>query len=90
LFASLEKEGREETIQSKVERLQQEITLEKEQQLELRHSFERTKDDESKQKIVIMIRKSEERSQALALLMIQYCAALNECLSSGETQQVYL
>lgn len=90
LFASLDKENREENIRSKVSRLQREITTEKEQQMELRIAFDECTDIESKQKYTLLIRKSEERSQALALLMIQYCAALNECLSIGEPQQVHL
>ncbi|XP_066911175.1 PDZ domain-containing protein 8-like [Clytia hemisphaerica] len=90
LYASLDVDSREENIQSKVQRLQREITQEKEQQMQLRYSFERVEEIEAKQKFTLLIRKSEERSQALALLMIQYCAALNECLSNGEPKQVDL
>ena len=87
LFASLDESSRESNIQGKVEKLQNEINIENEQGSSLRDQLSVCKNAERAQKIQMQMRKSEERNQALALLMIQYCAALKECLTMDEPQQ---
>lgn len=86
LFASLDENSRERNIQGKVEKLQHEIDIENEQATILRENLFICKDMEKKEQIQFKLRKSEERNQALALLMIQYCAALKECLAADEPQ----
>ena len=88
LYASLEKSERKHTIESMVQRLQQQIDDESRNQGSLRRHQELVEDPEKLEKITCSLRKSEERGQALSLLMIQYCAALQECFGEGsETEQ---
>ncbi|XP_057313553.1 PDZ domain-containing protein 8-like isoform X1 [Hydractinia symbiolongicarpus] len=87
LFASLDEDDRQSNIQTKVDELQIEVTAESVKQTELRKRIVLCDNMELQQKLQSLLRKSEERGQALALLMIQYCAALNECLTANESQQ---
>lgn len=85
LFSNLPLEARKSKLEDMMNKLQVEIDEENETLTELYD--EKNKAKEKKQKaaaIEALLAKSEERSQALAMLMLQYCAGYQSCVEAEE------
>ncbi|XP_022804079.1 PDZ domain-containing protein 8-like isoform X2 [Stylophora pistillata] len=90
LFTNLPLEARKSKLEDMMNRLQVEIDEENETRTEL--YAQRSKIKERKQKVAIesLLAKSEERSQALAMLMLQYCAGYQSCVEAEELDSYHL
>ncbi|KAK3752616.1 hypothetical protein QZH41_018803 [Actinostola sp. cb2023] len=84
LFTNMAPDERKKKLQDMMAKLQVEIDEENETQTDLYVAKKRTKDKKLKAHFVSLIGKSEERSQALAMLMLQYCAGLQDCADAED------
>lgn len=90
LFCNLPLEVRKNKLEDMMNRLQVEIDEENGTQTELYEKRRRAKDRKQKAVIESLLEKSEERSQALAMLMLQYCAGYQSCVEAEECDRYQL
>ncbi|EDO37885.1 predicted protein [Nematostella vectensis] len=90
LFSNLPFEARKKKLQEMMARLQVEIDEENETRTELYKNKKTSKDRKQKNYMDTLITKSEERSQALAMLMLQYCAGMQSCADAEEEESCQL
>lgn len=88
LFSNLPVETRKNKIQDMMKRLQVEIDEENETRTELYERRSQAKEARKKAVIESLLAKSEERSQSLAMLMLQFCAGYQSCVEAEE-QDMY-
>ncbi|CAH1777600.1 unnamed protein product [Owenia fusiformis] len=88
LYMNLHPEERREKLDNMITKLQREIDRESEVRAELaRSEREAGKTSKQRSQIRIKIAKCDERIQALALLMLHYCAGLQHCMDQMEDQE---
>lgn len=90
LFSNLPLEARKNKLQDMMDRLQVEIDEENETRTELYEERSKAKDRKKKAVVESLLSKSEERSQALAMLMLQYCAGYQSCVEAEELDSYQL
>jgi len=90
LFSNLPLEVRKNKFQDMMDRLQVEIDEENETRTELYEERSKAKDRKKKVVVESLLSKSEERSQALAMLMLQYCAGYQSCVEAEELDSYQL
>ncbi|KAM7436009.1 PDZ domain-containing protein 8 [Porites harrisoni] len=88
LFSNLPVETRKNKIQDMMKRLQVEIDEENETRTELYERRSQAKEARKKAVIESLLAKSEERSQSLAMLMLQFCSGYQSCVEAEE-QDMY-
>ncbi|XP_078683133.1 PDZ domain-containing protein 8-like isoform X1 [Branchiostoma floridae x Branchiostoma belcheri] len=79
LYSELPQEERRQKLDAMINKLQQEIDMESEHKLELHREEKDAPDQQVRSKIAADLAKSEERLQALALLMLHYCSGWQNC-----------
>ncbi|XP_066288045.1 PDZ domain-containing protein 8-like isoform X2 [Branchiostoma lanceolatum] len=79
LYCELPQEERRQKLDAMINKLQQEIDMESEHKLELHREEKDAPDQQVRGKIAADLAKSEERLQALALLMLHYCSGWQNC-----------
>ncbi|XP_033742229.1 PDZ domain-containing protein 8-like [Pecten maximus] len=88
LFAELSLEERKEKLDNMVMKLQKEIDKESENKTELLRLEQEVTDAAHKDNIYKRIAKSDEKVEALMMMMLHYCAGLQYCLDQeGEDRQ---
>eukprot|EP00794_Sanderia_malayensis_P006959 gene6959-7744_t len=87
IFSRLDEEDKQEKLEKLVQKMQAEMDEENQKRTEFCEMLETVTDKEKRAKIQSLMRKSEERTQALSLMMIQYCTALKECLKTEESSE---
>ncbi|KAJ7371991.1 PDZ domain-containing protein 8 [Desmophyllum pertusum] len=90
LFSNLPLEARKNKLQDMMNKLQVEIDEENETRTEFIRAKEWGKGKEEKAVVESLLAKSEERSQALAMLMLQYCAGYQSCVEAEELDSYQL
>ncbi|XP_077984594.1 PDZ domain-containing protein 8-like [Glandiceps talaboti] len=88
LFSNLPYEERKEKLNAMISKLQHEIDQESESRTDLFKEEKQCTDPKEKAKLNAYINKSDERLQALALLMLHYCAGLNDCTEQMERDKL--
>lgn len=84
LFSNLPLEARKSKLEDMMNKLQVEIDEENETLTELYDEKNKAKEKKQKAAIEALLDKSVERSQALAMLMLQYCAGYQSCVEAEE------
>ncbi|XP_070554395.1 PDZ domain-containing protein 8-like [Ptychodera flava] len=88
LFSHLEIHERKEKLDAMISKLQQEIDQESESRTDLFKEEKQCTDVKEKARLNTQINKSDERLQALALLMLHYCAGLHDCTEQEEREKL--
>ncbi|XP_041359228.1 PDZ domain-containing protein 8-like [Gigantopelta aegis] len=87
LFAHLDVEDRKQKLDSMVSKLQQEIDQETENKMELCLAAKTETDLAQRQVLDIKMSKSDEKTEALMMLLLHYCAGLQHCMDLEEEQR---
>ncbi|XP_064636736.1 PDZ domain-containing protein 8-like isoform X2 [Lineus longissimus] len=88
LYSHLSLEERREKLDAMVTKFQNEIDTESENRAELARMEREATDSAQKSSIRSKIKKSDEKIQALAVLMLHYCAGLQHCLDNMEEERL--
>ncbi|KAK3100757.1 hypothetical protein FSP39_024793 [Pinctada imbricata] len=87
LFAELSHIERKEKLDSMVMKLQKEIDEESENKNELMKAKEETTDLNHKEVLKRQIAKSDEKVEAMMMMMLHYCSGLQYCLGQEEEEK---
>ncbi|XP_044176573.1 PDZ domain-containing protein 8-like [Acropora millepora] len=90
LFSNLPLDARKSKLDDMMNKLQVEIDEESETRTELYEKRSKVKDKKQKIAIESLLEKSEERGQALAMLMLQYCSGYQSCVEAEESDRYQL
>lgn len=88
LYSSLILEERKSKLNTMIAKLQEAINSEAENRTELARDEHDATDSTQKAKIAFLIAKSDERTQALAVLMLHYLSGLQHCFDQEEAENV--
>ncbi|XP_071125870.1 PDZ domain-containing protein 8-like [Mytilus edulis] len=87
LYAELSLEERKEKLDTMVSKLQKEIDIESENKTEMIKEEMESVDSSQKEALQLKISKSDEKVEALMMMMLHYCAGLQYCLEEEEEER---